>query len=68
MNNDFAEAGGPVSNVWAHSEDSNALSIISLISSNPSIFEKTLRARSLTLNLMSVQVLELHIHLEVMPF
>jgi hypothetical protein len=49
MNNDFAEAGGPVNNVGAR-EDSNALSIIFLISSSLSIFEKTLIARSLTLN------------------
>jgi hypothetical protein len=50
MNNDFAEAGGPVNNVCARSGDSNALNIISLISSSPSIFEKTLSARSLTVN------------------
>jgi hypothetical protein len=45
-----SNAGGPVNNVCAVSGDSSALSIISFTSSNPSIVEKTLRARSLTYN------------------
>jgi len=53
MNKDFAQASGPISNVWALSWDSNARSVISFISSNPSIFEKILSACALALNCCS---------------